>query len=139
MFGITSAFDNLWTLQRAMENAMHNDYFGLSTVADGSPSMNIFRDGENTLVTVELPGLNREDVKLEVKGKNLRLSGKRKIDFPEKASVHRRERSSYSFDRTVRLAHEVDESNIKAELKDGVLAVLLPPAEEHKPKSIAIS
>ncbi|OGG96541.1 MAG: hypothetical protein A2508_02155 [Candidatus Lambdaproteobacteria bacterium RIFOXYD12_FULL_49_8] len=139
MFGFTSAFDTLWDIQRAMENAMRNDYFGPSTASSGYPPINIFNYGENTLVTVELPGFKKEDVKLEVKGKTLAIKGKREIEFPEKASLHRRERSAYSFDRTLRLAHEVDEKKIKAELKDGVLAVLLPPAEEHKPKTIHIN
>ena len=139
MLGFTSAFDTLWSLQRAMDNAMRNDYFGRSTVASGSPALNIFKDGENTLVTVELPGVKKEDLNLEVKGKTLRIHGTRKIEFPEKASVHRRERNSYSFDRTIQLSHEVDDSKIKAELKDGVLALLLPPAEEHKPKAITVN
>ena len=138
MFRITHAFDTLWSLQRAMDAAMRNDYFGRSTVAGGSPSLNIFKDDDNTLVTVELPGVKKDDLKLEVKGKTLRLHGERKVNFPEGSSVHRRERSSYKFDRTIQLTHEVDESKIKAELKDGVLAVLLPPAEEHKPKAITV-
>ena len=139
MLTLTSAIDTLWDLQRAMDSAMSNDYFGHSTMADGSPPMNIFKDGENTLVTVELPGLKKEDIQLEVKGKTMRISGKREFNFPEKASLHRRERSQYSFDRTIRLSHEVDEKAITAELKDGVLAVLLPPAEEHKAKAITIN
>jgi len=139
MFGFNSAFDTLWRLQRAMDRAMDNDYFGLSTFSAGTPSLNIFKEDENSLVTVEIPGVKKEDVKLEVKGNTLRISGERKIEFPEKASLHRRERSAYKFDRTVRLSHEVDENKIKAELKDGVLAVLLPPKEEHKPKSITVS
>ena len=139
MFGLTSAFDTLWELQRAMENAMSNDYFGQATTTRGYPPVNIFKDGENTLVTVEVPGLKKEDVKLEIKGKTLRISGARETGFPEGASLHRRERASYRFDRTLRLAQEVEEKEIKAELKDGVLAVLLPPAEEHKPKAITIN
>lgn len=139
MFGLTSTFDTLWNLQRAMDGAMRNDYFGRSTVASGNPSLNIFKDGENTLVTVEIPGVKKGDLKLEVKGKTLRIHGERKFKLPEGASLHRRERSNYTFDRTIQLSQEVDESKIKAELKDGVLAILLPPAEEHKPTAIAVS
>ena len=138
MFGLNQAFDTLWSLQRAMDSAMKSDYFGPSTFSSGSPSLNIFKDGENSLVTVELPGVKKEDLTLEVKGKTLRIHGERKLDFSEGASVHRRERRRYSFDRTIQLAHEVDEKNIKAELKNGVLAVLLPQVEEHKPKAITV-
>ena len=139
MLGLTHAFDTLWTLQRAMDNAMQNDYFGRSTTAAGTPPLNIFKEGENTLVTVELPGMEKKDLKVEVKGKTLRISGERKTQIPENTSVHRRERSNYAFDRTIQLSHEVDETKIKAELKDGVLALLLTPAAEHKPVAIAIS
>ncbi len=138
MFGLTQALDTLWNLQRAMDDAMENDYFGYSTVSRSTPALNIFKEGDNTLVTLELPGVKKEDVHLEVKGKRLRLSGERKVEFPEKASLHRRERQSYKFDRSILLDQAVDEKNIKAELKDGVLAILLPPAEDQKAKSITI-
>ncbi len=139
MFGFTTAFEPLWNLQRAMENAMRNDYFGSATYASASPALNLFKEGENSLVTVELPGVSKQDIQLEVKGKTLRIKAQRKISYPDGASLHRRERASYSLDRSIQLPHEVDEAKVKAELKDGVLALLLPPREELKPKTIKIS
>jgi HSP20 family protein len=53
--------------------------------------------------------------------------------------VHRRERRSGRFDRTVTLPIEIDAESIKAECRDGILAVFLPRVERDKPRAIAIS
>ena len=139
MFGLTSTFDTLWNFQRAMENAMSADYFGPSTCASGTPKLNLFQEDENSVVTVELPGLKKEDLSIEVQGEKLRISGERHSQVDEKASLHRRERRDYRFDRTITLPHEVDDTKVEAELKNGILAILLPMKEEHKPKEITIS
>ena len=139
MFGLHSTFDALHALQQAMDRASRNDYFGISTVSSGKPSVNLFQEGNDTMVTMEIPGVKKEDIKLEVKNDSIRIQGKRENKPLENASAHRRERSNYNFDRTIKLQHEIDGNKIKAELNDGVLAILLPMKEEHKPKSITIN
>ncbi|MDT8447709.1 MAG: Hsp20/alpha crystallin family protein [bacterium] len=139
MYGLTGAFDALWALQKAFDQAARNDYFGVSTTAAGQPPVNLFKDGENTLLTLEIPGVKKEDLSIEVKGNLVRISGQRRLQIPEGASAHRRERSDYRFDRSIRLQHEVDPEQVKAELNDGVLALLLPIKESEKPKSITIN
>ena len=139
MFALNSTLDALLALQSAMDRASRNDYFGFSTVSSGRPAVNLFKEDDNTLVTVELPGVDKKDVTLEIKGDTIRITGKREVKPLEKASAHRRERRDFSFDRTIKLQHEINEKNVKAELNDGVLAVLLPMKEEHKPKTITIN
>ena len=138
MFGLNSTLESLLALQRSMDEALKSDYFGKSTYSGGSPLINVFKEGEDTLVTVELPGVKKEDIHVEVKRNILRIKGKRDIAIAEGASAHRRERSGYDFDRTFKLNNMVDEGKIKAEFSDGILAVLLPAREEEKPKQIAI-
>ena len=58
--------------------------------------------------------------------------------FPEKAAVHRRERLAGRFDRAVTLPVEIDPEGVKAEYRDGVLALFLPRAERDKPRTIKI-
>ena len=53
--------------------------------------------------------------------------------------MHRRERSAGRFDRAVTLPINIDPDNIKAECRDGILALYLPRAERDKPRSIAVS
>ena len=75
---------------------------------------------------------------IEAKDNSLRLSGSKWVDYDEKASPHRRERVAGSFDRTITLPIRIDPDRIKAEYRDGVLALFIPRAESDKPRSIKI-
>ena len=77
-------------------------------------------------------------ITLEVKNDVLRLAGERKVLHNDEVSVHRQERRNFSFDRTLKLPFNVDESQIKADFKDGLLAVELVHSEQDKPQKIAI-
>lgn len=140
MSNFANAFDRLVRFQNAVEAARRSDFFGYSTTHRGAyPFINLFQDGDDTILTAEVPGLNKEDIKLEIKENLLRVSGKRKVEYPEKSSVHRLERRNMSFDRTLRLPVKVDASRINAEYKNGILKVVMPRAENDKPKSIEIN
>lgn len=75
---------------------------------------------------------------MQVKDSQLRITGKRTVRKDEGASVHRRERAKGDFDRTLTIPAIVDSDGIKAEYRDGTLAILLPRAEKDKPRSITI-
>ena len=140
MLGFANALDTMLALQRAFDDAKNNDYFGLGTPNRGTyPHVNIFKDGDNSVLTAELAGVEKEDIKIEVKGNLVRLYGERKIQFPKDASVHRVERRNFKFDRTVKLGHRVDMDKIQADYKNGVLKIVMPIAESEKPKEITIS
>lgn len=135
-----NAFDTLVKFQNAVEAARRPDYFGRSTTHRGAyPFINLFQEGDNTIMTAEVPGLEKEDINLEIKDNLLRVSGKRKVAFPEKVSAHRLERRNMNFDRTIKLPVKVDPSQVNAEYKNGILKVVLPRAESDKPKSIEIN
>lgn len=135
-----NAIDRLVKFQNAVEAARRSDYFGHSTTQRGAyPFINLFQEGDNTIMTAEVPGLNKEDIHLELKDNLLRISGKRKVEFPEKASAHRLERRNINFDRTIKLPVKVDATQINAEYKNGILKVVLPRAESDKPKTIEIN
>jgi len=135
-----NTFDRLVKVQNAVEASRRSDYFGQSTThRSAHPFINLFQDGDNTILTAEVPGLEKEEINLEIKDNLLRLSGKRKVNFPEKASARRLERRNFNFDRTVKLPVQVDAAQINAEYKNGILKVVLPRAESDKPKAIEIN
>lgn len=135
-----NAFDTLSNIQNAVEAARRSDYFGYSTTQRGAyPSVNLFQEDDNTVLTAELPGLKKEEINLEIKDNLIRISGKREISYPEKSSVHRLERRNFNFDRTIKLPVKVDANLAKAEYQNGILKVVLPRAESDKPKSIEIN
>lgn len=141
MFGrFSNAIDNLLAIQNALEAAQRDDYFELGTTYRGGfPAVDLFQENDDTVLTAELPGLKKEDIAIEIKDNLFRISGERKIEYPENASIHRLERRSRRFDRTIKLPVKVDTDKVKAEYANGVLKVVLPRAESDKPRQIQVA
>lgn len=133
-------FDALLGLQQTLDAFRASDWLGASPSGGGGyPPLNVFRKGEDFVIITEVPGIKASDLGVQVKGKTIRLSGTKSVSYPEKASLHRRERRAGRFDRTMTLPIEVDADGVKAECRDGILALFLPRAEQDKPKSIEVT
>jgi HSP20 family protein len=129
----------LLSLQRALDRSFDSDWLRGSTTGMGTfPPINIFQQGDDFVALVELPGVSKNDIDIQVKDRSIRLSGSKTVSFQDSASVHRRERVSGVFDRTITLPVQVDVDRLKADYKDGVLALTIPRAESDKPRSIKI-
>ena len=103
-----------------------------------TPALNVVEDGESVVVAVEVPGLKAGDVEISFENDELTLKGEKKFEAKENAPVHRRERVYGAFERTLTLPWEIVAEKISAELKDGVLTIVLPKAEASKPRKVAI-
>jgi HSP20 family protein len=126
-------------LQSTLDAFRRSDWLQSSPSASGSyPPLNVFRKGDDLALVAELPGVSSSDLDIQVKGRTVRLSGSKSAKYPEKASIHRRERLQGRFDRSITLPIEVDQDRATAEFHDGVLAITLPRAERDKPRSIQI-
>ena len=99
----------------------------------------MFQQGDDILAIIELPGIEKSSIQVQAKENTIRIAGKKAISFPASASVHRRERTSGEFDRTLSLPIQIDPDHIKAEYRDGILALHLPRAERDKPRTISVS
>ncbi|MDF2458358.1 MAG: Heat shock protein Hsp20 family [Nitrospira sp.] len=109
------------------------------TVADWMPTVDISETESEYLIKAELPEVRKEDVKVTVENGVLTLQGERRQEKEEKGKrFHRVERSYGSFVRSFTLPESVDEGGVKAEYKDGVLALHLPKSERVKPKAIDV-
>jgi HSP20 family protein len=103
------------------------------------PLINLTEDKDGYYVKAELPGLAAGDLDITVTGKNLSLSGERKIaSTGNNVKYHRREREAGKFSRVIGLPGEIDGDKITAELANGVLNVRIPKAEAAKPKQITV-
>jgi HSP20 family protein len=132
--------DALFDFQRALEASLESDWLrGGTTGAGAFPPINVFQQGDNLVAVLEMPGVNKSDLEIQVKGNTIRISGKKAIAYPEGASVHRRERLWGSFDRSLSVPMEINASAINAEYRDGILALFVPRAESDKARSIAIN
>ncbi len=126
-------------LQRTLEARLASEWLQDSTTSRGPfPPINVFQQGEDIVVIIELPGIDRNDLHVHAQENTIRISGRKAVDFPEGVSVHRRERISGEFNRTLTLPVQLDPDGIKAEYRDGILALFLPRAESDKPRTIAI-
>jgi len=132
-------FDTLFNLQRALEARTASDWLQSQTASQGPfPPINVFQQGDSIVAIVELPGVDKDNLQIEAKENTIRIAGKKAIDLPEGVSVHRRERIFGDFDRTLSLPVQLDPDAIKAEYRDGILALFLPRSERDKPRTIKI-
>ncbi len=135
----SSPFDALFALQRALEASRASDWLGDGTTSMGSfPPVNVFQQGDDFVAIVELPGVDKDSLQIEAKESTIRIAGRKTIKYSADASVHRRERVSGSFDRTIAVPIRIDPDVIRAEMRDGVLALFIPRAESDKPRKIKI-
>ena len=133
-------FEALFGLQRALDSRIASDWMGRGTAASGSfPPINIFQKGDDFVALVELPGINKNNLEIEAKENTIRIRGRKAIAYGEQASIHRRERISGVFDRTLSVPIRIEPGGIKAEYRDGMLALFVPRAEADKPRSINVS
>jgi HSP20 family protein len=132
-------FDALFNLQRALDAQLASEWLRDATTSRGPfPPINVFQQGDNILAIIELPGVDKDKLQIEAKESTIRISGTKATDYEDGVSVHRRERDSGQFDRTLSIPVRLDPDGIKAEYRDGVLALFLPRAESDKPRSIKI-
>lgn len=138
----TGPFDELERLRRQMDlltGGLAGGRVVSAPAAGVFPLMNVTEDKDNYYVRAELPGLRADDLELSVTGDTLSISGERKIPAEdEKAQYHRRERDAGRFSRIVTLPAQLNTSQVEARCTDGVLTVVLPKAEEAKPRQIAV-
>jgi HSP20 family protein len=135
---------DLFDLRKEIDTMFDNRFFGgmLQRFSDQSwaPVMDIVESEKDFTVKVELPGMKKEDIKINIENNILSIEGERKTESEEKGKTfHRIERSYGQFYRAVSLPKHVDDAKIKAEFNDGLLTITLPKAETAKTKAIEIT
>jgi HSP20 family protein len=97
------------------------------------PGVNIMEFKEDYRIELAVPGLKKDDFKIEVEGNLLTISAEKEIQFEEKFEQFTRQEFNYTnFSRTFTLPEYVVNENIQAKYEDGVLRIVLPKKEEFK-------
>jgi len=139
-------FRNMTTLQDRINRmfdettSRSKDYDVEVNKCDWRPVVDIYDTEKAIVINVELPGVTRESISLDVKENILTLKGERKSD--EKIShenYYRMERCFGTFERAFTLPATVDPERITANFKEGILRVEIPKPEENKPEQITIN
>jgi HSP20 family protein len=133
-------FEALFNLQQALDAFRQSDWLESGPSGTGPyPPVNAFRKGDDFVLVVEVPGIKKSDLEIQVKDNAIRIAGGKTVDYPNTVSLHRRERAAGRFDRAVTLPIRIDATGVKAEYHDGILALYLPRAEQDKPRAIKVA
>ena len=135
---------SIWNPIHEMDELFHNRLTsvlggeGLQSVA-WSPIVDIEETEQNYVIRVELPGLDKNKVKVVVENGVLTLSGERDLERKvEGKTFHRVERSHGTFSRSFTLPEDVDPESVVANFKDGLLEIHVAKHEKALPKSIEV-
>ena len=135
--GLTRVND---VFDRMLEDFFSPDtrFFG-EPVTSLMPLMNIEETKDAYRISIEVPGMEKDDIDIEVKDNVLTISGEKKEEVKsEDSTFYRRERRFGKFSRSISLPNDINVDGIDAEYKNGVLTLTLPKTEEAKPKKIAV-
>ena len=131
-------------LSEEMDRAF-NTSFGLgggrgSEVYAWAPPIDVREENNNLVISADLPGMSKDDVRVESTSDGLVIEGERKREHEEtRGGVHRSERTYGRFYRHVPMPEGADPEKASAQFKDGVLHVRVPLSEQHrKAKEIPI-
>ena len=135
---------SIWNPIHEVDELFHNRLAsvlggeGLQSVA-WLPVVDIEETEQNYVIRVELPGLDKDKVKVVVENGVLTLSGERDLERKvEGKTFHRVERSHGTFSRSFTLAEDVDSESVVANFKDGLLEIHVAKHEKALPKSIEV-
>jgi len=112
-------------------NELMNTFFD-SAATTSAPRADLHEDENNYYLTVELPGVRKEDVSVDMEKGMLYISAKHEREQGES-------KQSYTYSRSVTAPEGVNADNIKANFEDGILTVTLPKHEQRKPRRIEIA
>jgi HSP20 family protein len=140
---VRDPFRELVDFQRGFNN-LFGDVFGgasreAAAVGTWSPAVDIYEDENGYTIKLELPEVDKNDVKVNLDKNVLSISGERHLENVEKReNYHRVERSYGQFFRSFTLPPHANLESIGAEFKNGVLRLHIPKKEEAKPKQIQV-
>jgi len=109
------------------------------TAAGWLPAVDLEEEGDRVVLRAEIPGVNRDDIDVSVENGTLTLRGEKKQErVVDAENAYRLERFYGTFSRSFVLPTRINADQIKATYRDGVLEVVLPKADEARPKKIKV-
>ncbi len=139
---LSVAFDRFANLReefdRVFDTSFGSVFRPLGSLNRWNPAVDVYQNKDQYTVHAELPGLKKEEIELSLNGDTLTISGERKQETKSEEGS-RTERFFGRFQRSVILPVPVNAEKVNATYKEGILTVVLPKAEEAKPKQIPVS
>ncbi len=134
--------DRFFDIREDFDNVMRDFLRGFGSSLSSRevfPVADVKEDGDKYTITLEVPGIDKKDLKIKIKENSLLIEGEKKEETKEEGESYLRvERSYGNFRRAFSFSSALDEKKVNAEFKDGVLIITLPKSEKEKPKEIEV-
>jgi len=138
-----AALDRLTNMRAEMDRGFESTVGSFSRspapLSRWNPAVNVYQDKDQFTIVVELPGLKKEEIEISLHDDTLTIAGERKREDESSAQEFLTERLYGKFQRSLTLPTAVDAEKVKASYENGLLQVVLPKAEEAKPKQIEVA
>ena len=138
---LSAALDRLANMRAEMDRVFESAFGTFSRfpapLSRWNAAVDVYQDKDQFTVVVELPGLKKEEIEISLHDDTLTISGERKRE-ESREQEFLTERSYGKFQRSLTLPSAVDPESVKASYKNGLLQVVLPKAEQTKPKQIEV-
>ena len=134
----------LTTHNNSLDQALNHAFDSLfsSNQSDYSSDLNkeytMYEDGNNLILSFDLPGIKKEEISLEMKERVLCIQAKRKILIDEKAKVYSKGQEEYQINQQIRLPFGINEKKLEAKYENGVVTLILQKKEDEKSKKITL-
>jgi HSP20 family protein len=139
--GVFPIAERLYDIRREMDRLFDD---GGAAMPNGGgqwvPAMDVVETNEAILCHLEVPGLTREDLDINVEGNLLRISGEKRFEpkLDDESGYRHVERRYGRFERSFTIPRTVEGDRVTARYQDGVLTIELPKAEQLKPRKVSI-
>lgn len=143
MWNSISDFDRMFMTPNVLHRRiapMLNNYgeTGESRTNGHDVAVNLYDDETSFRLIALVPGVSKENVEIQINGRNLFLKATSSSNVPEKYTARNKQRMQVMTNRNFRLPTDVETDNVEATLEDGVLTLIIPKAEKTQPITIAI-
>jgi len=127
-------------INRLFADAFKDVDTSTDSLASWYPAADVYENKDDYVFKLEVPGLSKDDVKIEFNDGTLSISGEKKEEKEVKnENYHRVESFSGKFSRSFSLPRDIDIDKIDANMKNGILQLRLPKAEDQKTRAIPIT
>ncbi len=127
-------------INRLFQDAFNEFDQGSDSLTSWYPATDIFETKDDYVFKLEVPGLSKNDVNIELNDNTLTIKGEKKEEKEiKKENYHRIESSSGKFSRSFTLPRNIDAKKVNANMENGILELRVAKAENKKAKAIPIS
>lgn len=139
MKNLTTYTKNVPTLFETFFNNFFDESFLGNSFTKHALTIDVEEKEDSYLISADLPGIKKENINIELKGKQLSIEAKQEEEKTEEGKYYRKERHVGEYRRILTLPEGIKPDSIEATLEDGVLTVSIEKAEPAKLKTISIS